>query len=141
MRDLLDGKDTLKVSNDVAIGVVCAQPHYPYNDSPPELVEGNPISGLDAVYDDIHCASVMIGKGPTMKGGKIVDEPIYETSDEYVLVATSLGKTVTRARKKVYGVVDEVKFKDMIYRTDIGEKVVETLPALHRFGYAMEMQS
>src|SRR5713101_6380805 len=40
MRDLLDGKDSLKVSRDVAIGVVCAQPRYPCGDSPPELVEG-----------------------------------------------------------------------------------------------------
>lgn len=139
MRDLLDGKDSLKVSNEVAIGVVCAQPRYPYNDSPPDLVEGNPISGLEDAYDDVHCASVMMGRGPRMKDGKIADGAVYETSGEYVLVATGLGKTVERARKKVYGVVDKVKFPNMIYRTDIGEKVADALPALHKFGYATEM--
>ena len=46
MRDLLDGKDSLVVSRDVAIGVVCAQPRYPYNNSPPDMVEGNPIEGI-----------------------------------------------------------------------------------------------
>jgi len=34
MKDLLDGKDSLRVSYDVAVGVVCGQPFYPYNKSP-----------------------------------------------------------------------------------------------------------
>ncbi len=140
MRDLLDGKDTLKVSRDVAIGVVLAQPRYPYNDTPPEMAEGNPIAGLDDVYDDVHCASVMLGQGPVMDGGKVVEGPTYMTTGEYVLVATALGKTVRRARKKVYKVIDQIKFPDMIYRNDIGEKVAEALEDLHEHGYALEME-
>ncbi len=139
MRDLLDGKDTLKVSTDVAIGVVMAQPRYPYNDSDPEMVEGNPISGLDDVWDNVHPASIMLGKGPTMQDGKVVDGEVYQTTGEYVLVATALGKTVERARKKVYSTVDQIKFKDAIYRDDIGEKLEKSLPKLHSFGYATDM--
>jgi phosphoribosylamine--glycine ligase len=140
MRDLLDGKDTLKVSNDVAIGVVMAQPRYPYNSSPPDLVEGNPISGIDKVADSIHPASVMLAKGPVWQGGKIADAKIPQTTGEYVLVATGLGKTVTQAREKVYGVVEQVKFKDRMFRTDIGKKLEAVLPKLHKFGFAKQME-
>lgn len=135
MRDLLDGEDTLKVSSDVAIGVVMAQPMYPYNKSTPEMVEGNPISGCEDVIDDIHFASVMMGRGPKWEGGKIAERAIYQTTGEYVLVATGLGKTVEKARKAVYGTVDCVNFPNAMYRTDIGEKLEKPLPKLHAFGY------
>ena len=134
-RDLLDGKDTLKVSSDVAIGVVMAQPRWPYNCSPPGSTDGNPISGLEEVFDDIHLAGAMVGKGPVLKGGKVVDGPQYQTAGDYVLVATGLGKTITKARKAAYDVVDRVNFSDAIYRTDIGQKVIDVLPKVQKFGY------
>lgn len=139
MRDLLDGKDSLRVSYDVAIGVVCGQPRYPYNASPPELVEGNPIFGVDDAKDRVHLASVMLGTGPRMEGGKIASGPQYQTTGEYVLVCTGLGKTVERARERVYRAVDRVRFPDKIVRDDIGCKVIEALPKLHGFGYAADM--
>ena len=139
MRDLLDGKDTLKVDNRVAIGVVLAQPRYPYGDSDPEMVEGNPIAGAEKVWDQVHPVDMMIGKGPTMKAGKVVEAPIYQTSGEYVMVVTGLGASVTAARKAVYGAVKEIKFSNLMVRDDIGEKVIEKLPELHKMGYAMEM--
>lgn len=141
MRDLLDGKDTLKVRKDVAIGVVLAQPRYPYNSSPAELVEGNPISGVEDAIDDLHLVSVMMGRGCAMEGGKVVERPIYQTSGEYVAVATGLGTTIERARKKVYETVKGVCFPNAMYRTDVGEKVQKALPALHRAGYALEMSA
>jgi phosphoribosylamine--glycine ligase len=139
MRDLLDGKDSLRVSYDVAIGVVVGIPRYPYGASPPELVEGHPIHGYEDVKADIHLASAMMGKGPVMRDGKIVDEPIVQTAGEYVMVATGLGKTIERARRKVYGTLDKVRVADMIYRDDIGEKLADPLPALHRYGYAVDL--
>lgn len=140
MLDLLNGKDTLRVSQDVAIGVVMGQPMYPYNKSPPEMVEGNPIAGLDDVWKDVHPVSVMLGKGPIMEGGKVANGPQHQTTGEYVAVCTGLGRTVSKARDRVYDVVDQVKFPNRIFRTDIGEKVIEKLPALHKFGYAMDMK-
>lgn len=139
MKDLLDGKDTLKVSRDVAIGVVLAQPPYPYDDGPAELVEGNPITGIDESMDHLHMAGVMIAKGPRMEDGKVVDGLTYQTSSEYVMIATGLGDTIESARDNVYEAVDSVKFKDRMYRDDIGEKVQNVLPELHEFGYALEM--
>ncbi|HEX5232934.1 MAG TPA: phosphoribosylglycinamide synthetase C domain-containing protein [Bradyrhizobium sp.] len=140
MKDLLAGKDSLRVSYDVAIGVVMAQPHYPYALNKPEAVEGNPISGADEYPDQVHLASVMQGKGPMMRDGKIIDGPQLQTAGEYVAVCTGLGKTVEKARTSAYRAVKAVKFPDRMYRTDIGEKVIESLPALHRHGYAVDME-
>ena len=41
MRSLLDGKDDLRVSDDVCIAVVCAHPRWPYDSSTPAMVEGD----------------------------------------------------------------------------------------------------
>ncbi len=127
MRDLLDGKDSLRVSYDAAIGVVVGIPRYPYNASPQELVEGHPIIGYEDVKDDLHLASAMMVKG------------VVQTAGEYVMVATALGKTIERARKRVYDTLGKVRVADMIYRDDIGEKVIEWLPALRKHGYALNL--
>lgn len=139
MRDLLDGKDALRVSRDVGIGVVMAQPRYPYNDSDPKEVEGVPISGCDEIWSDLHPAEMMTGRGPKMDGGKVVEGPICQTAGEYVCIVTALGDTVEKARNRVYRSIDKVSFPNAIYRTDIGEKVQKALPKLHEFGYAEEM--
>ena len=141
MRDLLDGRDSLRVSNDVAIGVVLAQPRYPYNASPPDMVEGNPVEIPEAVRADIHPVAMMRGRGPMMRDGRVVEGEIYQTSGEYVAVATGLGKTVEAAQKRVYRTVKAVHFPSMMYRTDVGDKVKENIAALHRFGYALDMEA
>lgn len=138
MRDLLDGKDGLRVSRGVAIGVVMGQPMYPYNKSTPDMVEGNPIAGCDDVIDHLHFASVMMGRGPKWEGGKVVDRAIYQTTGEYVLTATGLGKTVEKARRAVYDVVDQVNFPNKMFRTDIGEKLEKPLEKLHAYGYCLD---
>lgn len=141
MKDLLDGKDSLKVSYDPCVSVVCAIPQYPYDDEPSDLNTGLAISGIDGVHDQVHLVSVMREKGAIFKDGKVVDEEIYKTTGAYVLVATGLGKTVEDARKQVYGAVDEIKVANILYRTDIGgEKIEKALPILHKFGYATNLR-
>lgn len=141
MRDLLDGEDSLKVNYDVCMAVVVGQPRYPYNASPPELVEGNPINGVtDGNIDDLHFCAVMRAKGVTEKDGKMTEGMTYQTTGEYVLVATSLGKTIGKARSKVYSVIKQIRIPNMIYRNDGGEKVERALPALHKAGYALELE-
>lgn len=76
-----------------------------------------------------------------MKDGKIVDGPVYQTSGEYVMVATGLGKTISAARKKVYETVKSVKFPNAMFRQDIGEKVIEALPTIQKFGFAISMKA
>lgn len=140
MRDLLDGEDTLKVKPGVALGVVMAQPKFPYNVSRPDEVEGNPITGLEELDDQAHLIGVMMAKGPKMYDDKVVYSPIPQTTGEYVLCMTGLGKTVSKARDTVYKAVAEVKFPNAMYRTDIGEKLEPVLGKMHEFGYAMETE-
>jgi phosphoribosylamine--glycine ligase len=139
MLDLLKGKDSLRVDRRVAIGVVASQPPYPRYDGKEENVVGNPIAGLDDVWDDAHPAMMMVGKGPIMDGGKVREAPTHQTAGEMVLIMTGLGATVSTARETVYGNLKEVAWSDMQYRNDIGLKLESSLPTLHRFGYAREM--
>lgn len=135
MMDLMRGEDTLKVDYRPAIGVVLAQPPWPQFDGKSECVEGVPITGMDEVWEQTHPCMMMIGKGPNMDGDKVKDGPQYQTVGELVAVMTGLGSTISKARKSVYDAVSGVKFSDMIYRTDVGEKVEKCLPALHDAGY------
>lgn len=140
MRDLLYGKDSLRVSYDVSAVVVCAQKPFPFfHNVPMSMVEGNPISGVEDVQKQVHLDAVMRGRGALWEGGKIVQGPQLQTTGAYVLCCTGLGKTVSKARQKVYAAVDTVKFPGKIIRTDIGEKVIDALPALHKFGYCLDM--
>lgn len=141
MRDLLDGKDSLRVSYDAAIGVVMAQPHYPYDMSTPDEVDGKPIQGVEDVLQDVHLVEAMMGKGPVFEDGKVVERPTYQTAGEYVCVATGLGKTITQARSRVYATVKTVRFPNVMYRTDIGQKVQAALPSFHRFGWLMDARA
>ena len=136
MRDLLDGKDTLKVDYRPAIGVVMAQPPFPQWNGKPECVDGNPISGMEDVWDQVHPCMMQIAKGPYMDGGKVKDGPIHQTAGEQICVVTGLGATVEKARKSVYEAVSEIGFSDALYRTDIGLKLEDELPKLHKLGWA-----
>lgn len=129
MSDLLDGKASLKVSYDVAIGVVMGQRYFPHGNSPAALVEGIPIGGLDEAGDAVHLVSAM----------RAGDE--VQTAGEYVLVATGLGKTIERARAKAYGAVHKIRYPDPIYRSDIGCKVIDCLPKLRQFGYLTDVRA
>lgn len=140
MKDALEGKDTLRVSHDVAIGVVLSQPTYPFELAPPEKTEGIPIQGAEDVLPNLHLVEAMKGRGPVMAGGKVVERPTFQTAGEYVGVATGLGKTVSKAMKRVYATVDKVHFPDMGYRHDIGARLEKELPELHRAGYATNVE-
>lgn len=140
MMDLLNGKDTLRVDYRPAVGVVLAQPPWPQFDGKPECVEGNPITGMEEVWNQCHPAMMMIGKGPNMEGGKVKDGPQHQTAGELVACITGLGATVTKARKSAYGAIDEIGFADMTYRTDIGEKLEACLPKLQRAGFCETME-
>lgn len=139
MKDALDGKDSLRVSNDVAIGVVLSQPTYPFELAPPEKTEGIPLQGADDALADLHLVEAMRGKGPIMEDGKVVERPVYETAGEYIAVVTGLGKTVSRAMKRAYANVDKIHYPDMGYRNDIGARLEKELPKLHNAGFALDV--
>lgn len=137
MRDLLDGKDTLRVTYDAGLIVLMAQPPFPYDEAE-KIV---PITGLEDIGDQAHPVSVMKGRGPLMRGDVIVMGDIDQTTGEYVLCVSGFGKTIDRARKKTYEAIDKVKFPDRMYRTDVGLKVADCLSQLHKFGYALTLEA
>jgi phosphoribosylamine---glycine ligase len=139
MVDAMNGKDSLKVSYDVAIGVVVAQKPYPFKDGLPEEVEGNPIY-IDGDWDNVHFAHVMLGDGPVWDGKKTEIDDLPLTTGTYTLVCTGRGETVSEARKAVYGQVKKIRLYDMLVRDDIGEKLEAQLPVLHKLDIAKEMR-
>lgn len=140
MRDLLDGKDSLRVDHRPAVGVVMAQPPWPQFNGKPDCVEGNPISGMDDVWDQVAPAMMEIVRAPFMKDGKVADGPTYATAGELVCCVTGLGSTVSKAAKKAYDAVGQIKYADAMYRDEIGEKVEDCLPAVRRFGYCENLE-
>lgn len=137
MLDAMNGKDTLKVSEDAFVGLLMAQPKFPYKGGKREEYTGIPIQGItDGNWPRLHLINAMAGKGAEIVGGKPIEKDMFCTTGEYVLVATGSGATVKKARKQAYETVDSVHVKNAIVRDDVGESLIEDLPALQERGYA-----
>jgi len=144
MLDMLDGKDTLKVSKDVSCGVVVSMPDYPYSRLTKKECSGYPLFGLtleDAV-GNYHFSEVQWGKAPSMENGEVkMDTPMLVTSGDYVLTVSGTGNTVKEAKSKSYkSIKNGVDIPNSImYRTDIGDRLEEQLPKLHKMGYCEDL--
>ena len=139
MRDALEGKDSLKVNSKTAVGIVLAQPDYPYSKVTKPEVTDVPIYGVtDRNEQYLSAQSVKRAVLPTMDGAKIIERDIWATSGDYILVVTGHGRTVRRAADRAYGTLKELSVSNAMYRDDIGEKLEEELPKLHAHGYATE---
>lgn len=130
MLDCIDGEDTLQVSTDVCMGVVVAQPNFPYTTHVNQDAQGIPILGVNEEnIDHLHFCDVRKGK-----------KTEYETSGEYVMVVANTGKTVSDAAKKTYEIAKYIGIPNKICRDDVGEKLEDDLPTLHEVGIATEME-
>lgn len=137
MLDLLNGKDSLKVRYDTAIGVVVAQPDFPYSHLPDEEVEGIPIYGITPEnIEHIHLCEVMAGHVPVMKDGKITSDELFVSSGDYLGCMVGLGPTIKVAAKRAYALIDQLEIPNsVIYRTDIGHRLEKQLPELQKLGF------
>lgn len=140
MLDLMDGRDTLQVTYDIALGVVVAQPDFPYSKLTGKAVTGIPVYGIDEDnWANIHPSGMMAGKAPCMDGDEVCDQDCLVTCDDYILVASGLGKTVRQAKRAAYKVVDSISIPNSImYRNDIGDRLEDDLPALQEHGFCQE---
>lgn len=137
MLDALNGKDTLKYSEDVWIGLLMAQPRFPYKGASKDEFTGIPIAGItEQNWPNVHLIGAMAGKGVKMKGAKPVEEDVILTTSEYVMVGSGSGSTIKKARKAAYGVIDQVHVPNAIVRDDIGLEFEKQLPALQANGFA-----
>lgn len=140
MRELLEGRDALEVSYDVAVGIVLTQPPYPEPSKDLARVEGLPIYGCEDVWDHIHPWQMMWAKGCDMDGDKIVEREIPKTTGDYIMVVSATGKKVSQARERCYEAAGSIRVKNLQLRNDVGADLEEKLPRLHKLGYCPELE-
>jgi phosphoribosylamine--glycine ligase len=139
MRDLLDGYDSLDVSDEISTGVVCALPDFPYNKVNPGEIAGIPVY-CDVMNPHIHPCEIKGGVAPFQVGNKIVDLPCCLTTGTYLLVSTGTAATVSGSARKAYKTLEGIEIPNSpMYRTDIGRRLREELPILQKRGYAQGM--
>jgi len=139
MLDACRGQNTLKTSLKVACGVVLAQPDYPYSKATKSEVGGIPIYGVTPDNQPyLWPQSVQRMRLPDMKGEKVIEQEIWASAGDYLMVVTGMGRTVRQACMRAYDTLDQIQVADMIYRDDIGEKLEEEIPRLKAHGYATE---
>ena len=142
MLDMLNGKDTLKVKEDIACGVVVSQPDYPFNNVTKKKNTGYPI--FDLTVEDgtknIHFSEVKMGFCPDEKGNN--KTPCIVTCGSYVLTVSGLGKTVDDAKCAAYKNYKKkiCMINSPMMRDDIGEKLEEMLPILQKNGYCKDVK-
>jgi phosphoribosylamine-glycine ligase len=142
MLDSLNGKDTLKVSTDIAVGVVVSQPDYPYNSVTKKENTGYPIFDMEEEEGtkNIHFSEVKRGFCPDEKGKH--KTPCLVTCGSYVLTVSGTGSTVCEARKDAYKNIKKKvnMINSFMVRDDIGEKLEDMLPELKAMGYCKDVK-
>ena len=140
MLDLVNGFDSLRASDKVAVGVVGAIPDFPFTKSTGRDPSGYPIYGLEKLKpNDVHLCEVKMGRAPVQKGNTIVTEDMVVSAGDYVLVTTGTASTVCEAAKKAYEVMDKIEIPNsLIVRDDIGERLEKELPILQSYGYCTD---
>lgn len=142
MADLVNGQDSLEISSAAAVGVVMTHGDYPWENDPHRKWSGFPIAGVP--WDDTRGVSwqqVMDGRVPRMSGGRIRDVPMVLTAGVRPLVVTGTGRMVRDAQKVAYALTDRISWpSNVMYRTDIGDRLKDQLPDLQKLGYAKEIR-
>ena len=95
--------------SDACVGVILASGGYPG-----KYATGFPISGLDAVDDDV----MVFHAGTRFKDDEIC------TDGGRVLTVTALGRNIAEARDKVYSNISRIRFDGCHYRRDIALREV-----------------
>ena len=75
---------------------------------------GYPIDGLDKMDEDV----LVFHAGTKIETSEIGDTKIV-TDGGRVLTVTAFGETIWEAREKAYANASRVRFKDLVYRSDI----------------------
>lgn len=134
--DACEGVDTFDVSYDYGVGIVLTIPDAPYYNFEREKTVGFPIYGVDDKNQTyIQPQGVMMGE--YVDGDDFEEVENWVTAGSYVAVVIEKGKTIEDAREKVYEIVDQLSISNMMYRTDIGLKVIKSIPELKKHGYVL----
>jgi phosphoribosylamine--glycine ligase len=142
MLDLIGGKDTLRVSDKIACGVVITMPPYPHDKGTPQDEHiGYPMFDLteEDVTKNVHLASVKWGTAPAMVDGKVkLKHEQFVTAGNYVCIVTGVGDSVEGASEDCYTrIKKKIHIPNSIgYRNDIGRRLKDQLPILNTMGYS-----
>lgn len=138
MLDSLNGRDTFKPFDDIAIGVVVAMPDFPYSHMTRKDVTGFPVWGISTKNRfNVHPCEMMLGEAPCLENGKIKTKPMLVTAGDYVLVVTGTAPTVSEAKDEAYATLGQLEIPNSpIYRIDIGCRLEKQIPELQSLGYA-----
>ena len=112
MMAVIDGnlkKIKIRWRSEACVGVIMASGGYPG-----KYATGLPITGLDAVDDDV----MVFHAGTKANDGAIC------TDGGRVLTVTALGRNIAEARDKVYRNISRISFNGCHYRRDIGAREV-----------------
>jgi phosphoribosylamine---glycine ligase len=140
MVDALQGRDTMRVRDEVAAGVVMTIPDFPYSTMTKKEVSGYPVYGWEKIpMRHFHPAEMMMGEVWQKRGDSLVKEPGLVTAGDYVCVITGSGDTVCEAKEEAYKNLDRIELPNSpMYRTDIGCRLEKQLPILQEHGYCEE---
>ena len=134
--DLINGIDSFKPDNRIAIGAVVAMPPYPSQEFKIDDLCGFPVWGIDEknrYY--IHPCEMMAGEGPI--NGKW--QPMMVSCGTYTMVVSAKSDTVEKACDQLHKRIKGLVFPNSpIHRTDFGKRVINQLPELQALGYAEE---
>lgn len=137
MKDALDGKDTTNFNTEIGTCLVLAHGNFP---APPENVKkvsDIPLFGLTKGNKKyIHPQDIKINILPDMDQDKIVERPVWNTAGQIAAVVTGFGKDVKQSTERAYKTVKSLTLSNAVLRDDVGEKLEEELPLLHKHGYA-----
>ena len=142
MFDLVQGKDTLKVSHDIAAGIVVPIGDYPISKTTGRDHKGLPIYGLPKELDQRYAiCEVMVGNAPHDIEGEVKNIDCLVTAGDYVLIANGHGKTIKSASERAYKNVKAIDIPlNINVRDDIGERLEHELPKLQANGLCMDWQ-
>lgn len=135
MADLLAGVDSFETTDQVAVGVLVAHGDFPHTCDPAGTWNGYPLWGVDR--DHVALQQVMRAEYPARNGSKRG----LVSAGNYLLIALGAGARVELAAEKALAVAQAVKSpSSLMYRTDIGARLMHELPRLHRNGFAKRME-
>lgn len=138
MRDLLDGKDSLKVSYDHCIGVCVVGPTFPHCHVTHDETDGIPIYGVhQGNIKNIHLVEVMAGKEEVYEDDTWQELELFLSAGEWLLTVCGTGSSIVAAKKEAYKTIGDLKIPNSAaWRTDIGDRLEKQLKELKKLGYA-----
>ena len=141
MVDLMCGRDTLKVSERIAVGVVMTHGDFPKCKDPMGTWAGYPIEGIsESNMDAIHMQQIQWDDSLQIQGNSLKDVEGWQTAGTYPLVVTGTGMNVESAAKSAMTVVKQLKWpSNVMHRIDIGKRLKKDLPAVQKHGFARGM--